>query len=98
MYIENLKVYTRDDEQMERCKTMIQEFSRDIKMEFGLEKCAVIHMKQKKIVDSPIVDDIPVMTAEDTYNTLELYKPTKSYMKKRKKKQRKNILEELEQY
>ena len=96
MYIDDLKVYAKDDEQMERCKTLIQEFSKDIMMEFGLKKCAVIHMKQGKIADSPIVDDIPTMTAEDTYKYLGIVQANQSYMKKRKKQQRKNILVELE--
>ena len=36
-------------------------------MKFGLEKCAVIHMKRGKICNSPIIDNIPLMTGEETY-------------------------------
>ena len=39
-------------------------------MKFGLEKCAVIHMKKGKICHSPIIEDIPHMTGEETYKYL----------------------------
>ena len=60
LYIKDLKIYAKDYVQMERCKAMIQEFSNDITMEFGLEKCAVIHMRKGEVFDSPIVDSIPL--------------------------------------
>ena len=55
---------------MERCKALIQEFSNDITMEFGLDKCAVIHMKKGKVVNSPSVKSIPLLTGDDNYKYL----------------------------
>ena len=47
-YIDDLKVYAKDAKQMEKCRALIEEFSSDIKMSFGLDKCAVIHLKKVK--------------------------------------------------
>ena len=70
LYIDDLKIYSKNDIQMERCKALIQEFSNDITMEFGIEKCAVIHMKRGKVVNSPIVTGIPLLTGEENYKYL----------------------------
>ena len=77
LYIDDLKIYAKNDEQMERCKALIQEFSNDITMEFGLDKCAVIHMKKGKVVDSPIVKSIPLLTGEDNYKYLGILQADK---------------------
>jgi len=48
LYIDDLKIYAKSDTQMERCKAVVEEFSKDIKMDFGINKCAVIHVKKDK--------------------------------------------------
>ena len=39
-------------------------------MEFGLNKCAVIHIEKDKIIKSPCVKGIPLLTSEDNYKYL----------------------------
>ena len=46
-------------------------------MEFGLEKCAVIHMKKGKVIDSPIVKSIPFLTGDDNYKYLGILQTDK---------------------
>ena len=70
LYIDDLKVYSKGKEEMERCRALIQMFSKDIKMEFGLSKCAVIHIEKGKITNSPCVEGIPLLTSEDNYKYL----------------------------
>ena len=55
LYIDDLKVYTRGKEEMERSRALIHMFSKDIKMEFGLDKCAAIHFAKGTIDYSPYV-------------------------------------------
>ena len=77
LYIDDLKIYAKNDIEMERCKAMIQEFSNDITMEFGLEKCAVIHMKRGEVINSPIVASIPILTGEKSYRYLGIVQADK---------------------
>ena len=49
LYIDDLKVYAKHAIEMERCRALIKEFSDDIAMTFGLDKCAGVHMKKGKI-------------------------------------------------
>ena len=51
LYIDDLKVYTKGATDMERCRALIEQFSDDIKMSFGLYKCAVLHVKAGKQID-----------------------------------------------
>ena len=39
-------------------------------MDFGLDKCAVIHIKKGKLEDLPTVQDIPLLTGDDNYKYL----------------------------
>ena len=76
LYINDLKSYTKDDIQIEGCKAMIQEFSTDIMMIFGLDKIAVIHM-QKKVADSSTVKIIPLLTRDENYKYLGILQAEK---------------------
>ena len=55
---------------MERCKALIEEFSSDIKMSFGIDKCAVIHLKRGKTCNSPKTKEIPTLGDEESYKYL----------------------------
>ena len=69
-YIDDLKVYAKDAHQIERCRALIEEFSSDIKMSFGLDKCAVIHLKKGKTSNSPETKGIPILEEEGSYKYL----------------------------
>ena len=45
LYIDDLKVYTRNEEELEQAKKLVEKFSNDINMTFGLDKCAVLTLK-----------------------------------------------------
>ena len=70
LYIDDLKCYAKDDNEMERCRALIDEFSTDIAMTFGLEKCAVVHMKKGQMKNSPTVEEIPILEQEESYKYL----------------------------
>ena len=80
---------------MERCKAVIQEFSNNIMMKFGLEKCAVIRMKRGKICNSPIIDSIPLMTGEETYKYLGITQADEILHKKVKNRAKKEYFERV---
>lgn len=69
-YINDLKVYAKDATQMEQCRALVKEFSDDIKMSFGIEKCAVIHLKRGNVNNSPEVEGIPILNTEESYKYL----------------------------
>lgn len=62
--MDDLKVCAKNAPEMERSRILIKGFSDDIKMSFGLENCAVIHMMKGKI--SPETKDIPILKGEDS--------------------------------
>ena len=45
-------------------------FSKDIRMEFGLDKCATIHIKHGKIENSECVKNIPLLSPNESYKYL----------------------------
>ena len=70
LYVDDLKVFARSPAEMEVCRRIIKKFSDDICMDFGLEKCAVIHTTNGKIDNSPYVVGIPLLSSEDSYKYL----------------------------
>ena len=57
---------------MERCRNLFAQFSKDIRTYFGLDKRAVLHVVKGKIIDSPIVQDIPLLSSKNSYKYLGL--------------------------
>lgn len=75
LYIDDLKLYAANEEQLLRQLKIVTSFTRTIKMELGLEKCAVIHVKRGKLSEGNtmmIEDDLGIqrLTQEDTYKYL----------------------------
>lgn len=46
LYVDDLKLYAESKQQLEVLLTVTQQFSDDIKMNFGLDKCATIEIKK----------------------------------------------------
>ena len=55
---------------MERCRALVKEFSDDIKMSFGLDKCAVIHIVKGEVNNLPEIQEIPILDEEESYKYL----------------------------
>jgi hypothetical protein len=46
LFMDDLKLYARNEEECASLVNVVHKFSRDIGMEFGMEKCAVLTMKR----------------------------------------------------
>lgn len=54
-YMDDLKIYASNSEQLQGLLELVNRFSRAIKMEFGVEKCAILHMKRGKVTNEASV-------------------------------------------
>ena len=54
--MDDLKLYGNDERQIDSLIHTVRVFSVDIRMEFGLKKCAVVVMKRDKVVKNDGVD------------------------------------------
>ena len=52
LFINDLKLYSRNDKGLELLVQTIRAVSEDIGMEFGIEKCATLVIQKRKIVKS----------------------------------------------
>ena len=50
--MDDLKLFAKNEDQIDSLVNTVKKFSEDIKMEFGLPKCGVLIMKRKKVVKS----------------------------------------------
>ena len=50
--MDDLKLFAKNEDQMDSLVNTVRIFSEDIKMEFGLSKCGVLIMKRGKVVKS----------------------------------------------
>ena len=52
LYMDDLKLYAKDKKELDALIQTVRVFSKDIGMDFGIEKCAMIQMKRGKFVMS----------------------------------------------
>lgn len=52
LFMDDLKLFAKNEDQIDSLVNTVRIFSEDIKMEFGLSKCGVLIMKKGKIVES----------------------------------------------
>ena len=69
-YMDNLKIYPKNREEMRRCIELVEVISKDIKMDFILDECTVIHIKQCTPSNVPFLSDISTLQLCDSYKYL----------------------------
>ncbi|XP_044751651.1 uncharacterized protein LOC123311647 [Coccinella septempunctata] len=63
MYIDDLKLYAANEEEMKRLLKIVTAFTKTIGMEIGTDKCAVVHVKRGKIQQGDglmVMEDITI--------------------------------------
>ena len=56
LFMDDLKLYGANKDQQDSLIQVVRIFSQDIKMSFGLEKCAVLEIRRRRQVDSSGID------------------------------------------
>ena len=56
LFMDDLKLYGANKDQLDSLIQVVRIFSQDIKMSFGLEKCAVLEIRRGRQVDSSGID------------------------------------------
>ena len=56
LYMDDLKLYGKNDEQLQGLVEIVKRISDDIGMEFGLDKCAKVTFKRGKIISASNID------------------------------------------
>jgi hypothetical protein len=76
LYMDDLKLYAADQIQLHSLLETTAIFSTDIKMDFGIDKCAVLHVKKGKITSTENMEldlsniTIPTLNIEQSYKYL----------------------------
>mmetsp|Transcript_36211 Transcript_36211/g.53028 ORF Transcript_36211/g.53028 Transcript_36211/m.53028 type:complete len:519 (-) Transcript_36211:412-1968(-) len=65
LYIDDLKIYTANEEELQRALQIVEEFSNDINMSFGLDKCAILVIKNGSISTTNIYPDTPKLDDDE---------------------------------
>ena len=75
MYIDDIKLFAKNEKELETLTHTVRIYSRDIGMEFGIEKCALLVMKsgRRQLTDGMELlnkDKIKMLAENDTYKYL----------------------------
>ena len=52
LYMDDLKLYCKNEKEIDSLIQTVRVFSKNIQLEFGIEKCAVLVMKSEKMIKS----------------------------------------------
>ena len=77
MYIDDIKLFAKNEKELETLIHAVKTYSQDIGMEFGIEKCAMLVMKSGKRhmtdgMELPIQDKIRPLEENETYKYLSI--------------------------
>ena len=94
--MDDLKLYAEDEKGLEKLIEVVHEFSRDIGMEFGLEKCAKCTIKKGKKVNGTNIEIeegqfIKDLESDTNYIYLGIEENAKLEHKKLRERQGQNI-------
>ena len=103
MYMDDIKLFAKNEKELETLIHAVWIYSQDTGVEFGIEKCAILVMKSCKRhltdrMELPSQDKIKTLGEKESTNTWESWRLTPSNKWRWKTKLRKNIFEELESH
>ena len=103
MYMDDIKLFTRNEKELETLIHAVRIYSQDIEMEFGIEICAILVMKSGKRhltdgIELPNQDRLERSKKTKRTNTWESWRLTRSNKWKFKTRLKKNVSGELESY
>ena len=101
MYMDDIKLFAKNEKELETLIHAVRIYSQDIGMEFGIEKCAMLVMKSGKRhmtdgMELPNHDKIRTLGEEETYKYLGILEADTKW--KWNTRSGKNISEELENF
>eukprot|EP00957_Ditylum_brightwellii_P087742 6681109-Ditylum_brightwellii.AAC.1 len=59
LYINDLKVYTNNEEELQQCMDLKRRFSDDIGILFGYDKCGVLTICEGQVSPTTMLEEIP---------------------------------------
>ena len=79
MYMDDIKLFAKNEKELETLIHAVRIDSQDIGMEFGIEKCAMLVMKSCKRhrtdgMEQPNQDKIRTLAENETYKSLGILK------------------------
>ena len=103
MYVDDIKLFAKNEKELETLIHTVRIYSRDIGMEFSIEKCAMLVMKSRKQqltdgMEQPNKDNIKMLAENETYKYLAILEADTIKQVEMKEKIQKNILGKLENY
>ncbi|KAI5692620.1 hypothetical protein M8J77_008093 [Diaphorina citri] len=82
LYIDDLKLYAKNKDQLASLMNTVLKFTTDIKMEFGLDKCAHISIEHGKVIDTEtlelMLNDVSIQNLDE--NQYYKYLGIKQYL------------------
>ena len=101
MYMDDIKLFAKNEKELEALIHIVRIYSRDIGMEFGIEKCAMLVMKSGKRhltdgMELPNKDKIKTLAENEPYKYLGILEADTIRQAEMKENFRKNISGELE--
>jgi Reverse transcriptase (RNA-dependent DNA polymerase) len=102
LYMDDLKLFASSLREITELTNTVSNFSKDIGMEFGLQKCAVMEVKKGQIIDSSGMDltdgkKIPGLEAEGSYKYLGMLEADSIKQEQMKKKTKQEYLKRVRQ-
>ena len=103
MYIDNIKLFSKNEKELETLINAVRIYSQDIGMEFGIEKCAMPEMKSSKRhltdgIELPNQDKNRALAENKNYKYLGILETDTIKQVEMKNKFKKNISGDLENY
>lgn len=97
LYMDDLKCFAASDKKQERQLKLVKEFSDDINMKFGLDKCAKVTLRQGKVVKTENIEidldsNIRELEYEEPYKYLGIEEGDGFHHKAMKEKVRKEYV------
>jgi Reverse transcriptase (RNA-dependent DNA polymerase) len=99
-YVDDLKLYATSKAQLGSQLETVKTFSDDIRMEFGLDKCAVVHAVKGQVVDHDAVilmcgTAIQALGKDDSYKYLGIHQLLGTNVTEVRKQVQKKVLERV---